>query len=75
MAFDMKPVKSSNIDEAGYEPESETLRIRYKNGGVYDYHGVTDKLAQAFEDAPSAGHFAATILRDHCPTSKVKESE
>ena len=80
MAFDLRPVEnpgaSGNVVAAAYDAESETLRIQFKGGNVmYDYHGVTPELYQAFGEAPSAGRFEANILRGSCPASKVKEEK
>lgn len=33
--MDMKPVKSSSIDEVGHDPETQTLAVKFKNGGTF----------------------------------------
>ena len=34
-------VKSSNILSVGHDPETNTLEIEFKGGGVYSYDGVS----------------------------------
>lgn len=58
----MKPVSSSNIDSIGFDPETNTLRIKFKSGGEYDYSGVSAEEHEAFISAPSIGkHFFSNI--------------
>ena len=38
--MDRKSVTSSNISSIGYSPETQTLEIEFKGGGVYTYHDV-----------------------------------
>ena len=49
---------SSNIAEHGYDPETRTAAIRFKNGGLYHYDGVSAEDYAAFAAAQSLGsHF------------------
>lgn len=74
MPIPLNPIEnSSNIDASGYDGQTSTLRVRFKNGASYDYHGVTPELAQAFQESPSPGKFVATILKPSCPAERVKE--
>ena len=47
----MMPVNASIIDSIGYDAESETLVVKFFDGGVYEYHdvpsGVHDELRSA----------------------------
>lgn len=56
-------VVSSSILQIGYEPSSLTLRIVFRNGSAYDYHGVPILLAQQFLSAPSKGRFYSKFIK------------
>lgn len=54
----MQPVESSQIEAIGHDPESNTLRVRFKSGGEYEYADVPAEAHQALMAAPSVGsHF------------------
>lgn len=77
MPFDMNTIdNSSNLLSAGYDAETETLRVQFKGGAEYDYHGVPPEMSQAFFEAPSQGSYLSTIIKPACPAAKViKENE
>lgn len=54
--------KSSNIEHIDYNPDTNTLEVKFKNGGIYHYSNVDQKTYDAFEKAESHGkHFAKAI--------------
>ena len=60
--MEMRPVQSSNIDAVGYNPETREMRIQFKGGGKYAFHGISPEQHKALVNAPSVGgHFAAHI--------------
>ena len=60
------PVKSSNIASIGHDPETNTLEVEFKGGGVYQYHGVdADKHAALLGAKSIGGHFHANIRNSH----------
>jgi hypothetical protein len=40
----MHPVVSTNVAAVGYDPLIQTLRVRFRSGGTYDYYGVNPGL-------------------------------
>ena len=72
MYIPVKPVESSDVKAAGYDPSAEIMRIAFLDGGEWDYHGVTPNMAEEFEDAESKGKFVADVLKVNCPVSKVE---
>ncbi len=42
----MRPVTSTNVLEAGYDPAAQILRIRFRSGGIYDYFNIDPLLFQ-----------------------------
>ena len=65
------PVKSSNILEVGHDPETSTLEVLYKNGGVYHYSGVDADKHLALMKAPSIGAFIHANIKGVHPHHKA----
>ncbi len=38
---------SKALGSAGYDPASRTLRLRFRHGGLYDYHDVPPEVFEA----------------------------
>ncbi|WP_136611648.1 KTSC domain-containing protein [Sinomonas albida] len=36
----MTPVVSTNVERVGYDEVAQILRVEFRSGGIYDYHGV-----------------------------------
>jgi hypothetical protein len=62
--MEMKPVVSSNIAKYGYDESTQTLRIEFRNGGVYDYSGVPSEIVADLADAPSIGSYFHNNIRN-----------
>ena len=60
---DLKPVESSNIAAVGYDPDGQTLHVKFKGSGqVYTYADVAPEQHEALMGADSIGtHFHANI--------------
>lgn len=54
---EMKKVQSSNVDSFGYTHTTQTLRVKFTNGQVYDYFKVPAEIAEGLEKAQSPGGF------------------
>jgi len=63
MSFDgFTPISSDHIDGVKYDSFAQRLTIRFKNGYIYDVHGVSPKEHEDFLNAPSQGqHFHSQI--------------
>jgi hypothetical protein len=58
----MLPVKSSNISELGWNPETGELHVRFASGGLFSYADVPQADYEALRTAKSVGsHFARAI--------------
>jgi serine phosphatase RsbU (regulator of sigma subunit) len=53
----MRLVHSSCVGAAGYEPDEQTLRVRFVGGDAYDYLHVPAQVFQSLLDASSKGRF------------------
>jgi hypothetical protein len=38
--MNLHAVVSTNVLAVGYDPATQTLRVQFRSGGVYDYFGV-----------------------------------
>lgn len=56
--FPMQKVKSSNLDSIGYSEDLALLRIRFRNGKLYEYQKVPKKIFNGLKNATSKGKFA-----------------
>lgn len=70
--MNMKPVSSSNISEVGYDPDTQTLRVKFKSGGEYDYSGVSAEEHEALLSAPSIGKHFLSSIKPSKPCSKCE---
>lgn len=47
---------------AGYDSRSQTLRVRFRNGQVYEYYNVPPNIWRNFRRAPSPGRYINRVL-------------
>jgi len=50
-------VDSENLSSLGYDAETQVLEIEFRNGRVYQYEGVPQRLVNELLQAPSKGQF------------------
>jgi hypothetical protein len=55
--------KSSNIENAEYDPFMKVLTIRFRTGGAYDYIDVEESIFKEMKKADSAGKFFHAKIR------------
>lgn len=65
------PVSSSNIHSIGYKEETQTLRIWFLNGSVYDYYNVPLMEFDGLLNAPSVGSYLARSIKGNYPFERV----
>src|SRR5947209_17771600 len=59
----MVPVDSTNIGSVGYTAEGKVLRVKFTNGGTYDYADVPAEIHAALMAAESKGrHLRAHVI-------------
>jgi hypothetical protein len=68
----MQSVVSSNLRTVGYDAASSTLRVSFRNGGLYEYQGVPDRVHRGLMAASSHGTYFHAHIRDRYPTKKVR---
>ncbi|MES2429381.1 MAG: KTSC domain-containing protein [Bacteroidota bacterium] len=71
MEIEKQYITSSNIEAVGYDEDSQTLRIWFLNGSVYDYSGVGIMEFEGLRDAPSLGSYLYQNIKGQYPYEKV----
>lgn len=51
----LTPVTSSNVASLGHDPATNRFAVQFKNGGLYHYYGIDQKLADEIRTAKSIG--------------------
>ena len=67
----MVPVESSNLKAVGYNEDTKTLYITFKQGATYMYEGVPMTKAMGLMNASSHGTYFAANIRDDYATTKL----
>lgn len=53
--MDMQNVESSNVESVGYDPDTQEMHVRYRNGQLYKYEGVPEEVHQTVIGSDSIG--------------------
>jgi hypothetical protein len=64
-------VTSSNVVSVGYDPDSMTLEVEFKDGPVYQYFDVPEAVYQELMRASSVGQFMHANIRYNYRYTKV----
>ncbi len=67
----LKSVQSSNIDAIGYNRRRTTLYVRFLNGGLYGYFGVSKDVFDEFLAAESKGKFLHAHIKSTYEYEKI----
>lgn len=74
----MFPVVSKNLLSVGYNANTRTMRIEFKQGTFYDYFNVPPEVFQQVMSAPSKGKLFHSAIRgkyEFLKIEAVKEAE
>lgn len=68
-AMKMVPVKSSNVEAIGYDPDTHDMHVTFKGGATYVHRSVSTEQHEAFASAASVGshyhkHFRGNPAHD-----------
>lgn len=56
-------VQSSSVESIGYDEESQTLEIEFKNGSIYQYFDVPVHVHVELMNAASVGSYLANMIK------------
>jgi hypothetical protein len=63
--FDLVRVSSDNLFSVGYESASQTLRIKFNGGRIYDYYNVPEAIHNSLMKAGYKGHYHHVNIERH----------
>lgn len=69
--MDREPVSSSNVASVGYDEDSQTLEVEFKNGALYQYFDVPQVLYHGLMAADSTGSYLAENIKGVYRYSRV----
>ncbi len=58
-----QPVSSSNLESVGYEASSQTLKVAFLSGAVYEYYNVPETVYVGLLNAGSKGTYLDTFVK------------
>jgi len=64
-------IRSRDIAIVGYEPETGTLEIAFRSGGVYHYSGVPEEIYKILMCAHSQGTYFEHVIKHQYPYKKI----
>lgn len=56
-------VTSSNVESVGYDLNTQTLEVEFKNGNIYQYFDIPETIYDAMVKADSAGKFLINNIK------------
>ncbi|GAA0305537.1 KTSC domain-containing protein [Kineococcus aurantiacus] len=60
------PVTSGNVASVGYDPDTRTLRVRFRSGGTYDYADVDVALFHQMLQPHPWHRLHQQVKKHHC---------
>ena len=64
-------VQSSNIVSIGYDEQSQTLEVEFKDGAIYQYYNVPQPLYSELMNSSSVGKFLNQYIKNSYPFARV----
>jgi hypothetical protein len=68
----MVPVSSSNVDSIGYDENQQILYVRFLNGSLYIYKGVSTYEFDGLLNAPSVGSYLHRNIKNLYPYERIE---
>ena len=65
-------VSSSNLASVGFDADTGTLQIEFKDGGIYDYLSVPPQHFQRLLSTRSAGRYFHDHIKDRYGFERVR---
>lgn len=65
----MEIAQSTNVGLHGYDPNSQTMLMQFKNGRVYEYRGLPQEVYDQYRTAESQGSFFANNIKGRYVTN------
>ena len=70
--MDRERVRSSNIKSVGYESDSMTLEVEFRDGGIYKYFNVPAHVHEGLMRAISKGSYFHDHIKERYRFRKMR---
>jgi KTSC domain len=74
ISFQHVHVQSDTVKSIAYDDESQTLEVRFMNGGLYRYANVPHKKFNLFFTAESKGRYLNEEIKPHYKATRVEDA-
>lgn len=64
-------IESSALASVGYEPETSTLEVEFRSGGIYQYYDVPSSVYELMQSSESKGRFFHVYIKNAYAFSKL----
>ena len=61
--MELVPIQSSHLAYIGYDPDSMTMQIQFKNGSLYTYQNIEPETYNAMMGSGDPGKYFTDIIR------------
>lgn len=68
---EMQPSQSTTISQHGYDPAKQQMTVQFKNGNIYSYSGVPQKVFDQYQASESQGSFHANNIKGRYKTDLI----
>lgn len=69
--MEMISVSSTNVEAIGYDEDSQTLQVEFKNGSNYQYFDVPERVFNELRDSGSIGAYLSASIKGVYRFSRV----
>lgn len=66
-----QPVRSSDLKSVGFDAPSQTLKIEFHSGGVYQYRAVPQAIYDALMNASSKGTYFHLHIKERYAYARI----
>lgn len=68
----MHKVNSTSLLEVGYDKKLKVLKIKFRDGSIYDYFGIPEKLYLDLMNASSKSQFVQEFIYEKFRSKEVR---
>lgn len=69
------PLDSTNLKEVGYDPETKTLEIQFRNDRIYQYYDVPQVIFNGLMAIPDKGFYLRKVIGNAYDYKEIKPNE
>ena len=69
--MDRQSVSSSNLRSVGYDADTQTLEVEFRNGSIYQYDGVPENVHSGLMRAASKGSYFNQHIRNEYHSRRI----